>query len=123
MVVDAQQVAAQAASYGTDDALSLIADKWTLQIFKALREGNTHFGQLLRAIPDITRKMLAQTLRKMERDGLIERRDFGEVPPRVEYAITPTGQSLLERLCALCQWANEFFPQVEAARQRFDASD
>lgn len=106
--------------FGTELALDLVGDKWTLQVFKALRQGHRRYGALLRAIPDITRKMLTQTLRKMERDGLLERVDYGEMPLRVEYFISQAGEALLSRLCSLCEWTKAYFADVEAARQRYD---
>lgn len=106
---------------GTEMALSLVSDKWTMHVFKALRAGHHRYGQLLRVIPEITRKMLTQTLRKMERDGLITRHDYDTVPPRVEYAISPIGNALLSRLCSLCEWSKAFFEDVATSREAFDA--
>jgi DNA-binding HxlR family transcriptional regulator len=102
-------------------ALDLIADKWTLYVFKALYKGHNRFGQLLRTIPQITRKMLTQTLRKMQRDGLIRRIDYQKMPLHVEYILTPLGERLLANLHPLFEFAETFFPDVEAARQQFDA--
>lgn len=112
----------QSTVYRSTDAVALIADKWTLPIFSALRQGNKRFGQMQRSLPSITRKMLTQTLRKLERDGLLQRIDYHEVPSRVEYVLTSAGESLLQRLMPLCQWANEFIPAVEEARGRFDSN-
>jgi DNA-binding HxlR family transcriptional regulator len=109
--------------YGSELALDLVNDKWTLPLFKALRQGHNRYGALLRAMPGITRKMLTQTLRKMERDGLIVRVDYGEMPLRVEYHISQVGEALLSRLCSLCEWTKAFFADVESARQRYDGQD
>lgn len=106
--------------YQVTDAVGLIADKWTLHIFTALCRGHNRFGQFQRAIPDITRKMLTQTLRKMQRDGLIERIDYHEAPPHVEYKLTPMGDAFRLQLSSLCQWSKQNFSAVEAARQIFD---
>ena len=105
----------------TNGIVDLIADKWTLYVFKAIYKGRNRFGQLQRTFPKITRKMLTQTLRKMQRDGLIRRIDYEEMPLHVEYVLTPLGEALLEHIYPLFEFADSFFPQVEAARQRFDA--
>lgn len=109
--------------YTTEDALALVSEKWSLSIIRALRDGHNRYGKLQRAIPEITRKMLTQTLRRLERNGLIERIDYDEIPPRVEYAITPLGQSLVDHVCTLCEWSNAYFHQVEAAQAAYDSRD
>ena len=113
----------QTIPYNSSNAIDLIADKWTAYVLTVLRHGHNRFGQMQRAIPEITRKMLTQTLHKMERDGLISRIDYRETPPHVEYSLTPAGEALIARLTTLCHWANEFFPEVEAARARYDANN
>jgi DNA-binding HxlR family transcriptional regulator len=111
---------AETPAYQVTDAVGLIADKWTLHIFTALCRGHNRFGQFQRAIPDITRKMLMQTLRKMQRDGLIERIDYNEAPRHVEYKLTTIGDEFRLQLTSLCQWSKQHFSAVEAARQAFD---
>ena len=99
--------------------LDLIADKWTtLVIYTLGRSGTRRFGELSRDIEGISQKMLTQTLRRLERDGLVRRKVYPEVPPRVEYALTSLGQSLREPLCALCAWAEQHLPEMDAARER-----
>jgi DNA-binding HxlR family transcriptional regulator len=102
---------------GSRRALDLIADKWTMLIIYVLAAHHTQrHGQLKRQIGDISQKMLTQTLRKMEQDGLLHREVYPVVPPKVEYSLTPLGSTLIEPLTALCRWAETHMNQVEAAR-------
>jgi DNA-binding HxlR family transcriptional regulator len=87
--------------------LDLIADKWSILVLSALREGVHRNGALLRRIGGISQKALTRTLRDLERSGLVDRADFHEVPPRVSYSLTPLGESLFPLLGALCTWALE----------------
>jgi DNA-binding HxlR family transcriptional regulator len=102
--------------------LDHIGDKWTTLIVIALSERARRFSEIRRAIPDISKRMLTQTLRDLERDGLIARRVFPTKPPSVEYRLTELGQSLLEPLSALVIWAEKSHAGIEAARTQFDAS-
>jgi len=102
--------------------LALIADKWTMLILPALHEGPRRNNELMRAVGGVSQKMLTQTLRELERNGLIERRDYSEIPPRVDYRLTPLGRSLTEPIWALDRWAEHHFGEVEAARAAFDAA-
>lgn len=104
-------------------ALDRIADKWTALIVYALIDGTKRHGELRRQIEGISQKMLTQTLRTMERDGLLERRVLAEVPPHVEYALTPLGMTLTEPLTAVCRWAMDHLGEVQAARAASDARD
>ncbi len=104
-------------------ALDRIADKWTSLIVYALVDGGKRHGELRRQVEGISQKMLTQTLRAMERDGLVERHVFGEVPPHVEYALTPLGMTLIEPLTAICRWAMDHLPEVQAARAASAAHD
>jgi DNA-binding HxlR family transcriptional regulator len=99
-------------------ALDRIADKWTSLCVYALVSGPKRHGELRREVQGITQKMLTQTLRSMERDGLVQRTVFEQVPPRVEYALTPLGMTLQEPLVAICRWAMDHLPEVQAARAR-----
>lgn len=101
-------------------ALDRIADKWTALVVYALVDGGRRHGALRREIQGISQKMLTQTLRTMERDGLVARRVFAEIPPHVEYELTPLGLTLTEPLTAICRWAMDHLPEVTAARQRYD---
>ncbi len=100
------------------EVLDRIADKWTALVIYALVDGRQRNSQLLRRIGGISQKMLTQTLRALERDGLVERIVFPVVPPHVEYRLTPLGQSLREPLGAICRWAESHLPQMLAARSR-----
>jgi DNA-binding HxlR family transcriptional regulator len=105
---------------GTRAVLSLLANKWTVLVMAALFEDTQRFGQLQRQIEGISPKMLTQTLRMLEQNGLIKRTAYPTVPPMVEYARTELGQTLLEPLTALCHWAADHLDEVEAAQQEFE---
>jgi DNA-binding HxlR family transcriptional regulator len=98
--------------------LDLIADKWTVLVIYLLSGGTKRYGELQRTIQGISQKMLTQTLRKLEEDGLVKRTVFPEVPPRTEYELTPLGQTLREPLGSLCAWAQDHMAEVEKARSR-----
>lgn len=100
--------------------LQRIGDKWTPLVFQALKSGTLRFGQLREQIGGVTPKVLTQTLRTLERDGLVSRRVYAEVPPRVEYTLTPLGFSLLEPLDAVRAWAEANAGSVLASRDAFD---
>jgi DNA-binding HxlR family transcriptional regulator len=97
--------------------LALIADRWSMLVIYALSRRVRRHGELKRMIGGISQKMLTQTLRSLERDGLVTRRVYDLVPPRVEYALTPLGRTLLGPLTAICRWAQNHLPQVRAARE------
>jgi DNA-binding HxlR family transcriptional regulator len=84
--------------------------------------GPRRFGELLRLVPDVSKKMLTQSLRTLERDGLISRRVFATSPPSVEYRLTPLGGTILEPLFALVAWSERTRKEVLAARERYDES-
>lgn len=107
----------------TRKALDLIADKWTTLVIYLLADGTARYSDLHRAIDGISQKMLTQTLRGLERNGLVHRKVYPEVPPRTEYTLTPLGQTLIEPLSALCGWAEKHMPELEKARQRYDLRD
>ena len=106
---------------GAWQALELVADKWTLVILSVLACGKQRHGQLQRAIKGISAKMLTQTLRRLERDGLVARKIYPVVPPRVEYALTPLGQTVIDPLDAMCQWADTHWHEVLAARSAYQS--
>jgi DNA-binding HxlR family transcriptional regulator len=103
--------------------LDLIADKWTLLVVHLLIGGPRRNGELLRAIDGVSQKMLTQTLRELERNGLVRRVDYGEIPPRVDYSLTELGRSLSAPVKALDRWVEEHFHEVEAARQAFGGGE
>jgi DNA-binding HxlR family transcriptional regulator len=86
------------------DVLGLLASKWVALVIPLLRRGPKRNGELMRGIAGVSQKMLTQTLRDLERHRLIARRDYAEVPPRVEYALTPLGDSLAKTIGALDDW-------------------
>lgn len=99
-------------------ALDRIADKWTCLIVYALAERPRRHGELRKEIQGISQKMLTQTLRSMERDGLVQRTVIDVIPPHVEYALTPLGRTIITPLVAICHWAMEHLPEMQAARAR-----
>jgi DNA-binding HxlR family transcriptional regulator len=103
--------------------LELIADKWTLLVLPALRRGPVRNGELLRLIEGVSQKMLTQTLRTLESNGLVRRIDHMEVPPRVEYELTDLGRSLADTIKKLGAWAQEHIPEVLAAREEFEKQE
>ena len=104
----------------TRQVLDRIADKWTVLIVRRLADGTMRFAELRRAVDGISQKVLTSTLRGLERDGLITRRVYASVPPRVEYTLTDLGRSLCGLVGDICWWAEASIDQVEAARARFD---
>lgn len=105
----------------TRRVLDRIGDKWTTLIIGLLEEGPQRFSALQRSIQGISQKMLTQTLRSLERDGLISRTLYPEVPPRVEYALTPLGKTLCAPISAIVHWAEDHFVEVVAAQDMYDA--
>lgn len=101
--------------------LDRIADKWAVLILDRLRDGPVRFNQLRRTIKGISQKVLSQTLKKLERDGLISRAVFATVPVTVEYALTPLGRTLTDTIAALAHWAEHNIEAVLAAQQAYDA--
>src|SRR3954451_2925881 len=97
-------------------ALDRIADKWTCLVVYALVDGPRRHGEPRRAIQGISQKLLTQALRSMEADGLVRRTVIDVIPPHVEYSLTPLGETLEEPLVAICQWAMEHLPELQAAR-------
>lgn len=102
------------------DAVGLLSSKWSVDVLLALGDGSRRYHELLGELEPISEKVLTQTLRAMERDGLIDRRVHAEVPPRVDYALTPLGATLAAPMKALGSWSLARGQHVEAARERFD---
>ena len=96
--------------------LALIADRWSMLVIYALSRDVRRHGELRRMIGGISQKMLTQTLRALERDGLVSRSVHDVVPPRVDYALTPLVRTLLDPLAAICRWSQSHLPQVRVAR-------
>lgn len=102
----------------TRRTLALLSGTWTVLVVHVLAQGTHRYSALKRRIEGITHKMLAQTLRGLERDGILRRRVYAVVPPKVEYDLTPLGETLVPILERLCRWSEEHDPEVEAARAR-----
>jgi DNA-binding HxlR family transcriptional regulator len=105
---------------GLDAALDVMGGKWKGLILWALQSEARRFGELRRVVQGISEKMLIQHLKGMEADGIVTRRDFREVPPRVEYALTPFGESLFAALTPLCEWGTLHMQRIEACREEDD---
>ena len=93
-------------------AQSLIGGKWKVFILWMLHDGAKRFSEIHRALPDVTQSMITNTLRELEKDGLIHREVYREVPPRVEYSLTPIARELIPTLGQLAQWGVEYMNQM-----------
>jgi DNA-binding HxlR family transcriptional regulator len=103
-------------SCGLEAALDVVGGKWKVLILWPLRSAPIRFGELRRQVPTISEKMLIQCLKEMELDGIVTRRDFKEVPPRVEYALTPFGHTLCDALTPLCEWGQLHMAWIETCK-------
>lgn len=108
------------ASCPSRTSLARIANKWTAMIVIALSDGPLRFGEVRTAVDGISGKVLAETLRDLERDGIVSRTTFDQMPPRVDYALTALGLTLREPLAALGLWAQSHIEEVESARASYD---
>lgn len=105
------------------EMLGRVADTWTLLVLDALDAGEAiRFSRLRAKVGGISQKMLTKTLRQLERDGLVTRRVHPVVPPRVDYKLTPLGESLGESVCGVWTWVEKHLKQVERARRAYDAA-
>ncbi|MGW6195802.1 winged helix-turn-helix transcriptional regulator [Kribbella sp. NPDC055110] len=111
----------EASRQHTRDVLRRVGDTWSLATVSRLTDGPRRFTELMKDLPGISHRMLTQTLRSLQRDGLISRTAYAEVPPRVEYALTPLGRSLLQPLTELTRWAEDTHHEVNDHRRTFDA--
>jgi DNA-binding HxlR family transcriptional regulator len=100
--------------------LSRIGDKWSILVIMTLGEGPVRFNELRRRIGGISQRMLTFTVRGLERDGFVSRTVYPTIPPRVEYTLTPLGQSLRDPIQELGQWTMQHLDTIEAAQARFD---
>lgn len=101
------------------DVLSRIGDKWTILVLITLdANGTMRFNEIQKSLEDISQRMLTVTLRTLETDGLIERRVYAEVPPKVEYSITNSGESLMPHIKSLVGWALENMPHIIELRNK-----
>jgi DNA-binding HxlR family transcriptional regulator len=101
--------------------LDRIGDKWSLLIVATLDDSPLRFTQLQTRVAGISQRMLTRTLRNLERDGLVSRTAYPEVPPRVEYELTPTGRTLIGPAVALAEWAVDFNPEIVEHQTAYDA--
>lgn len=103
---------------GSALVIALLADKWTIPVIHALARGTKRTGELKKALPGVSQKMLTQTLRALEAHGLLERKVFAVVPPRVEYSLTAMGESINEPLAGICSWVERHGATLAAVRAR-----
>jgi DNA-binding HxlR family transcriptional regulator len=103
------------------EILDRVGDKWSVLVISLLGDRGHRFTELRKAIDGISQRMLTLTLRQLERDGLVSRTVHATVPPRVDYALTPLGQSVLEPIMALTRWAAEHGTDIGQARAQYDA--
>jgi DNA-binding HxlR family transcriptional regulator len=102
------------------DILDRVGDKWSMLVIGLLEHGARRYGQLAADIPGISQRMLTVTLQRLERDGLVTRTSYPEIPPRVEYALSPLGESLKEPIGALAHWAYQHKDEFVTSRHRYD---
>ena len=103
-------------SRGTRRALSLLSGKWSVEVLYLLANGTRRYSDVLYEVGEISKKTLTQTLRGLQRDGLVARRAYPEVPPRVEYSLTPLGWNVTGLLMSLYEWAEEHLVEPPMAR-------
>ncbi len=103
------------------DILDRVGDKWSVLVVILLRDGRMRFSDLRRAIEGISQRMLTQTLRQLERDGLVDRTVYPSVPMRVEYELTPLGRTLIDPLTALAQWGENNRSAILTSRAAYDS--
>ncbi|AUH44560.1 winged helix-turn-helix transcriptional regulator [Streptomyces sp. CMB-StM0423] len=103
------------------EIFSDVANKWALLIIEALGERTLRFSELRKEVEGVSHKMLTQNLRTLERDGLVDRKVYPTVPPRVEYTLTEPGRALRGTVGAMCDWTQQYLGHIEDARSRFDA--
>ncbi len=108
---------------GLEAALLVVGGKWKPLILFHLGHGKRRFGELRRLVTGVSEKMLIQQLRELQADGVIERVDFREVPPKVEYLVTPLGKTLARALLPLCEWGTAHADAIETIRQRRAVAD
>ena len=126
MAQRAKKIAEENSHHDCDfrDMLSRVGDKWSLLVIFILKGRpafRARFSDLKRSIPGISQRMLTATVRNLERDGMLTRHVYAEVPPRVEYELTPLGRGLTEPVLGLVSWLQSNWPAIRSARDRFDA--
>ncbi|MFI0775294.1 winged helix-turn-helix transcriptional regulator [Streptomyces sp. NPDC021212] len=101
--------------------LDRVGDKWSLLLIAVLESGPLRYTDLQRQIPGISQRMLSRTLRQLQQDGLVDRKAYPEVPPRVEYTLTPLGRGLYDIVTSLIAWAADNHDEIRANRERAEA--
>jgi DNA-binding HxlR family transcriptional regulator len=114
-----KSTACYAADCPVRDVLDRLGDRWTVLVLKELEAGTLRFSEIRARIEDVSQRMLAQTLRRLEQDGLVSRRVFPTIPPRVDYTLTGLGQSLMVPLREMVRWALDNHDAVRAARAAY----
>jgi DNA-binding HxlR family transcriptional regulator len=107
---------------GLEAALDVVGGKWKPIVLWALAPSTRRFGELRRLVTGISEKMLIQSLREMQADGIVERKDFQEVPPRVEYSLTRFGVSLTDALRPLCDWGSRHMKRIGETKAQVEAT-
>jgi DNA-binding HxlR family transcriptional regulator len=102
------------------DIFTMTGDRWSMHVIRALDGGPVRFTGLMSAVDGISHRMLTRTLRSLQRDGLVGRTSYPESPPRVEYELTPLGETVSEPLRAFIRWTQEHQGEIEESRRRFD---
>jgi DNA-binding HxlR family transcriptional regulator len=102
------------------EVLARVGDKWSIYVIDQLGHGTRRFTELRRGIPDVSQRMLTVTLRGLERDGIVTRTMHPVIPPRVDYALTPLGRTLLDAIGSLIAWADGHLADIDAARATYD---
>jgi DNA-binding HxlR family transcriptional regulator len=110
------------ASCPSQDILALIGSKWSMLLLCILSDGPVRNGELGRRAGGISQKMLTQTLRELERHGIVHRRDYAEVPPRIEYSLTPLGRSLAQLVRGIEKWVESNYSRMSRVVQAYDAN-
>ncbi|WP_307803663.1 winged helix-turn-helix transcriptional regulator [Micromonospora echinofusca] len=103
-----------------DRPLIRIGGRWTGRILRCLRDGPRRFSELVPPLVGVTPKVLTESLRAMQRDGLVQRTDHGGMPPRVEYELTPLGRSLLAPMAVCCTWTEQHLTDIRDAREAYE---
>src|SRR5687768_14945612 len=104
--------------------IEILATKWAVFVLQTLsHRGTLRSGTLYKALNGVSHKVFTQVIRRLERDGFVERKVYAKVPPEVEYSLTPLGESMIRLLETVCHWATKHYPQVEIARRTYDQSN
>ena len=119
--IELSELAGEPSTCRAREVLQRVGDKWSVLVIDLLGQGTKRFTELHRAVDGITARMLTVTLRGLERDGIVTRTIHPVIPPRVEYALTPMGRTLLDTIGQLVTWTDSHLPEIEAARATYDS--